>query len=131
MKSRIPFLFFAPLAAIAADTVPAVELEPVDSDPVWRVSVGFRAAPGIKTSAAVDARAAAAAAGGALRPGRSGKSTSVSAEILDDETDGITEADALAAAGWSEGKTRWDFGNGYIDLDDGANRPGETQNWHF
>ena len=132
MKNRIPFLFLAPLAALAADAVPAVELEPVDRDPAWRVSVGFRAAPGIKTAAAVDARAAAAAAGGVLRPaGRSGRSTSVSVETVRDEIDGLTEAEALAAASWSEGQTRWDFGNGYIDLDDGANRPGETQNWHF
>ena len=132
MKSRIPFLFLAPLAALATDAVPAVELEPVDRDPAWRVSVGFRAAPGIKTSAAVGARAAAAAAGGILRPdGRTGRSTSVSVERFDTPKTGTTEKDALSAAGWSGSQTRWDFDDGWIDLDDGANRPGETQNWHF
>ena len=134
---RLSVLLFAPLAAMAAEpAAPAVELEPVDHDPAWRVSAGFRAAPGIKTSAAVDARAAAAAAGGTLRgfPGvgsSSGASTSVKTEVLESSSTGLTEADARKEAGWSEGRKRWDFDNGYVDLDDGANREGETQNWHF
>ena len=129
----------APIAVAAADTAPAVELEPVDRDPAWRLSVGFRAAPGIKASAAVDARAAAAAAGGALRPsGRgessasgAGASVSVKTENLGSTTEGTTEAEALEAAGWSDGRTRWDFDNGYVDLDDGDALPDVTQNWRF
>ena len=123
-------LLLLPLAAMAAEpAAPAVRLEPVDHDPAWRLSAGFRAAPGIKTSAAVDARAAAAAAGAVLRP--SGGSSSGKGEVLGSSFEGTTEADALKDAGWSEGRTYWKFDNGYIDLDDGANRDGETQNWHF
>jgi hypothetical protein len=137
----LPFLLL-PLAAMAAEpAAPAVELEPVDRDPAWRFSAGFRAAPGVKTSAAVDARAAAAAAGAVLRPSGhggssssgAGSSTSVKTENLGFTTEGTTEADALEAAAFSPDRTRWDFDNGYIDLDDGAEplREGETQNWHF
>ena len=124
-------LLLLPFAATAAEPVaPAVELEPVDPEPAWRVSVGFRAAPGIKTSAAVDARAAAAAAGTVLRP--SGGSSSGKAEVLGTTTEGTTAAEAQKEAGWSEGRTYWEFDNGdYINLDDGANQSGETQNWHF
>lgn len=135
--NHTPFLLLLSFAAMAAE--PAVELETVDRNPAWRISVGFRAAPGIKTSAAVDARAAATAAGALLRPaGRgasstSGTGTSVSTktEDLGSSTVGTTEADALDAAGFSADRTRWDFDNGYIDLDDGAGIEGETQNWHF
>ena len=137
---HLPILLL-PLAALAAE--PAVELEPVDSAPAWRISVGFRAAPEIKTSARVDARAAAAAAGGVLRPAaRGGTSASISSgggatsattEDLGSATSGTTEGAALAAAGWADDKTRWNFDGGYIDMDDGAVPPvhGETQNWHF
>ena len=137
----LPFLLL-PLAAMAAEpAAPAVRLEPVDHDPAWRLSAGFRAAPGIKTSAAVDARAAATAAGAVLRPSGhggssssgAGTSVSVKTEDLGSTTEGTTEADALEAAAFSPDRTRWDFDNGYVDLDDGAEplREGETQNWHF
>ena len=137
----LPFLLL-PLAAMAAEpAAPAVRLEPVDHDPAWRLSAGFRAAPGIKTSAAVDARAAAAAAGAVLRPSGhggssssgAGASASVTTENLGSTTEGTTEAEAREAVGWSEGRTRWDFDNGYVDMDDGAEPlvEGETQNWHF
>ena len=128
-------LLLLPLAAMAAEpAAPAVELEPVDRDPAWRLSIGLRAAPGIKTSAAVDARAAATAAGAVLRP--SGGSSSGKAEVLGTTTEGTTAAEAQKEAGWSEGKTRWDFDNGFIDMNDGAGADGEgivgeTQNWHF
>ena len=128
-------LLLLPFAATAAEPVaPAVELEPVDHDPAWRSSAGFRAAPGIKASASVDARAAATAAGAVLRP--SGGSSSGKAEVLGTTTEGTTAAEAQKEAGWSEGKTRWDFDNGFIDMNDGAGADGEgiegeTQNWHF
>ena len=126
------FLYFTLAAVVAlvarplAAAEPAAVLEPVDSEPGdWRLSVGFRAAPGIKVSAGVDARAAAAAAGlraaGVTRTERLGSSTT-----------GMTEADAHAVVGFSPDARRWDFGNvGYIDLDDGVGIEGETQNWHF
>ncbi len=138
MKSA--FFLLLPLAALAAE--PALEFEPVVRDSAWRLSIGLRAAPGIKTSAAVDARAAVAAAGGALRPsGRGGSSTSgagssvsTKTEDLGSTTEGTTEKQARDAVAWSEDRMRWEFANGdYINLDDGADplREGETQNWHF
>ena len=135
MKTTLCILFPSMMAlAVAVAAEPAVELEPVERDPAWRLSIGFRAAPGIKTSAAVDARAAATAAGAVLRP--SGGSSSGKAEILGTTTEGTTAAEAQKEAGWSEGKTRWDFDNGFIDMNDGAGADGEgivgeTQNWHF
>ena len=127
MKTR-SFLCFALAALVArplAAAEPAAVLEPVDPEPGdWRFSVGFRAAPGVRTKAAVDARAAAAAAG--LPTGPFSRT-----ERLGSSTTGTTEADARAAAGYSPDATRWDFDNGYIDLDDGVGIEGETQNWHF
>lgn len=137
MKRTIFILL--PLAAMAAG--PAVGLEPVERDPAWRLSIGFRAAPGIKASAAVDARAAAAAAGGALRPARhgggsssgAGSSVSTTTEDLGSTTEGKTADEIEAEVGWSEGKARWDFGDDWIDLDDGADplKGDDTVNWHF
>ena len=140
-------LLLLPLAAMAAEpAAPAVRLEPVDRDPAWRLSAGFRAAPGVKTSAAVDARAAAAAAGAILRPSGhggssssgAGASVSVKTEDLGSTTETTakyaTEKQARDAVAWSEDRTLWEFANGdYINLDDGADplREGETQNWHF
>lgn len=137
-------LLLLPLAAMAAEpAAPAVRLEPVDHDPAWRLSAGFRAAPGVKTSAAVDARAAAAAAGAVLRPSGhggssssgAGASASVTTEDLGSTTEATaeyaTEKQALEAVAYSPDRMRYDFDNGYIDLDDGAGIPGETQNWHF
>lgn len=108
-------------------------LEPVEPEAgAWRVSVGFRAAPGIKTSASVDARAAAAAAGGALRAGRA-SSASAKTEVLGSTTDGTTEAEARASVAYDPDKMYYEFDTGFINLDDGADPlvPGETQNWHF
>lgn len=132
-------LWSAPILAVAAE--PAVELEPVERDPAWRLSIGFRAAPGIKTSAAVDARAAAAAAGAVLRPSGhggssssgAGSSASVKTEDLGSTTEGTTEKQARDAAAYSPDRMRYEFDNGYIDLDDGADplNKGDTQNWHF
>ena len=135
-------LLLLPLAAMAAEpAAPAVELEPVERDPAWRLSIGFRAAPGIKTSAAVDARAAATAAGAVLRPSGhggssssgAGSSASVKTEDLGSTTDGTTEKQARDAAAYSPDRMRYEFDNGYIDLDDGADplNKGDTQNWHF
>lgn len=135
-------LLLLPLAAMAAEpAAPAVELEPVERDPAWRLSIGFRAAPGIKTSAAVDAHAAATAAGAVLRPSGhggssssgAGSSASVKTEDLGSTTEGTTEKQARDAAAYSPDRMRYEFDNGYIDLDDGADplNKGDTQNWHF
>ena len=142
MKTTLCILFPSMMAlAVAVAAEPAVELEPVERDPAWRLSIGFRAAPGIKTSAAVDARAAAAAAGAVLRPSGhggssssgAGSSASVKTEDLGSTTEGTTEKQARDAAAYSPDRMRYEFDNGYIDLDDGADplNKGDTQNWHF
>ena len=135
-------------AVLAATTVSAlaepdaVELEPIDRDPAgWRFSVGVRAAPGIKTKARVDGAAAVSTAGrvqpasvgnGSVRGGTSiGTSTSESTTDGGTTSTGTTKADAEAASGYKAGAMRYDFDDGYIDLDDAAGQPGETTNWHF
>ena len=134
---KLPFALVA--AALVAPPCAFAEegaglaLEPVEPEAgAWRLSVGYRAAPGIKTSASVDARAAAAAAGGALRAGRS-SSASVKTEVPGSSTEGTTEADARASVAYDPDKTYYEFETGFINLDDGADPlvPGETQNWHF
>ncbi len=142
MKTALCILFPSMMAlAVAVAAEPAVEIEPVERDPAWRLSIGFRAAPGIKTSAAVDARAAAAAAGAVLRPSGhggssssgAGSSASVKTEDLGSTTEGTTEKQARDAAAYSPDRMRYEFDNGYIDLDDGADplNKGDTHNWHF
>ena len=49
MKSA--FFLLLPLAALAAE--PALEFEPVVRDSAWRLSIGLRAAPGIKADVAI------------------------------------------------------------------------------
>ena len=137
MKTQ--FLFPVALAALCAappvvaepadKPAPAVELEPVDAESYWRLSVGFRAAPGIKTAAAVDARAAAVRAG-MPAPGRS-RTTSARSGGFVSTTTGTTEDDAKAALGPGYTGGRYEFDGGYIDPDDGAGIEGETQNWHI
>ena len=142
MKTTLCILFPSMMAlAVAVAAEPTVELEPVDRDPAWRLSIGFRAAPGVKTSAAVDARAAATAAGAVLRPSGhggssssgAGSSVSTTTENLGSTTEGKTADEIEAEVGWSEGKARWDFGDDWIDLDDGADplKGDDTVNWHF
>ena len=137
-RFHLPICAVLALAALAAAPFAGADetedvFGPVEAEFAWRVSVGYRAAPGIKTSARVDPRAAAQRAGAAPLAGfvRRGASVSASTADLGTTRTGTTEADALAGAGFSADQTRYEFDNGYIDLDDGANIPGETQNWHF
>ena len=79
MKNAIRHLSLVAAAAAALAASPAMA-EPEAVEPgarlgAWRVSVGYRAAPGIKTSAGIDAGAAARAAGLLPRP-RPGSSSS-------------------------------------------------------
>lgn len=124
------------LAALCAGPLeaaePADEIEPVAPEPgAWRLSVGVRAAPGIKTSATVDARAAAVRAG-LPAAGRTQRTVSVAPGKTVSTTEGTTEDDARAALGPGyTGEGRYEFDGGYIDPDDGAGIEGETQNWHI
>lgn len=133
MKHGISRLSLA-AAALAAlfPLAAAAEAEPEGGTGNWRISAGYRAAPGIKTSAGVDAGAAARAAGAVLRPaGGNGTSRSSSTEKLGSSFDGTTEADAQARSGYIPGQTRYEFDNGYVDFDDGTGRGDDTTNWHF
>ena len=126
MKSQsiLPLLLL-PLAGLAAD--PGDALEPIDSDPAWRISAGFRAAPGVKASATVDGRAAAA-----LAPPAPGGARSVSLKrTTASTTTGTTEDDARSKLSPGYTGKRYEFDGGYIDPDDGAGIEGETQNWHI
>lgn len=125
----------AAMAALAGPasswTDPPLDLETANPGPgPWRISAGVRAAPGIKVSAAVDARAAAARAG-MPAAGRS-KAVSLSPGDFASTSDGTTEADARAKLGPGyTGDGRYEFAGGYIDPNDGAGIDGETQNWHI
>ncbi len=120
------------------------ELELVERDPAgWRFSVGVRAVPGIKTRASVDSGAAVSAAG-RVKPVSVGNASTrgdASTETSTSETTtagstkstgtGPTKADAQAASGYKANATRYEFDNGYIDLEDAAGVAGETTNWQF
>lgn len=147
MKNAIRHLSLVAAAAAALAAFPATaEPEAVESGArpgPWRVSVGYRVAPGIKTSAGIDAGAAARAAGllSRPRPGSSSSSgggaattsssVSVSTEDLGTTRSGTSEADASGSAEYSPDKTRYEFENGFIDLDDGTESEGDTMNWQF
>lgn len=144
MKTNIQKSLAAVLAAMAASTFAAegvYELEPVDRDPGgWRISVGVRTAPDVKTKAGIDGAAAVSAAGrvkpasvgGASAKGRTSESTSVSEKTTDGGTtsSGTTKAEAEAASGYQEGVKRYEFDNGFID-EDVTGPSGKTSNWHF
>lgn len=141
MNKTIPSLaalIAASATAVAAGEIEPASLEPAGTDPgAWRVSVGMRAAPGVKTRASVDGRAAVGAAGGRVRPvsvsGAGGAATTVFETTTDGGTtsSGTSKADAEAASGYRAAATRYEFDNGYVDLEDAAGVAGETTNWHF
>ena len=139
-KSAAVFAASAAVAAMASDNV--YELEPADGGRgAWRVSAGVRAAPGVKTKAAVNGAAAVSAAGRVQPPSIGGtpskegatssSSTSKKTSDAGSSSTGTTKTDAEAASGYRNGATRYDFDNGYIDMEDAAGIAGETTNWHF
>jgi len=145
MNTNIRKTMAAVLAATTASALAEAgiyELEPVDRDAgAWRISAGLRATPGVKTRATVDGAAAVSAAG-RVKPaslgGVSAKSgTSISRSTSETTTDGgststgTTKDEAKAASGYKADASRYDFDDGYIDLEDAAGVPGETTNWHF
>lgn len=105
------------LAARAADE-PEAELAEAKGPTRWRISVGSRFAPKVKTKAGVSSRAVIDAAGkgrGAVSVGRSSSSSSGESS----ESVPVTPS------------SRYDFRNGFIDMRDDAGIPGETVYWHF
>ncbi len=139
-KTSAFFAVSAAVAAMASDNV--YELEPADdSRGAWRISAGVRTAPGVKTKASVNGAAAVSAAGRVQPPAMGGNpskggmtsSSSASTKTSDagSSSTGTTRTDAEAASGYRNGATRYDFDNGYIDMEDAAGIAGETTNWHF
>ena len=135
----LPALLALPLLAADPDPAESADIPALESAApasAWRVSGGVRAAPGVKTSATVDVRAAVRMVGALPRPSvraakaASSVSTSTTTEDLGTEFSGTTEDDAQAQSGWT-GATRYEFDNGYIDMDDGTPREDDTTNWHF
>ncbi|MBQ9727067.1 MAG: hypothetical protein IJV65_06140 [Kiritimatiellae bacterium] len=141
IQTALAILVASWAGCVLADGEPT-ELVPLASaDAGWRVSVGVRAAPKLKTKATAGATAAlakagrvkAASAGGPSAAGGTVTETSESTTTEDGgtETSGTTKDEAKAASGYKDGVTRYDFDNGYIDLEDAAGQPGQTTNWHF
>ncbi len=137
------------LAALAAgwgafavaddDAFELVPLTPEDTG--WRISAGVRTAPKLKTKTKANAAAVVSKAG-RVKPVSAGKpsakagtkteaSVSTKTEDAGTETSGTTKDAARNASGYKEGATRYDFDNGFIDMDDAAGIAGETTNWHF
>lgn len=130
--TTIACLFLASIAR--ADEPPAVELEPASEPGPWRISVGARFAPGVKTSSAVSSSAVVDAAGrlhgsnasrggGAVRaPGGPSSSVERSSETAVNES---TETVAVTPT------SRFEFEYGFVDMADSGTGDGKTWYWHF
>ena len=126
------------LAALAATlTTATADEEPValerdeGASTAWRVSVGVRTAPSIKTKASLDIPAAIGRAGRLSSFGKSSSSltTSTTAGSGTSSGSGRTKEEALAAAA-QQSDGSYEFDNGFIKPDS-AGYAGETWNWHF
>lgn len=103
-----------------------------DSGTKWRVSAGYRVAPKVKTSARVNGSAILSGVAPAALERTPKASSSTTTKVTDlGATVTGTGADEVAASSGYTGASRYEFENGYIDMDDGAGIAGETQNWHF
>lgn len=125
----------ASLPAFSAENE-AIELERADDGATsWRISVGVRTAPSIKTKATLDVPAAIRRAGGRIAQfGKSSASKTTSTTPGTGTTgNGRTREEALAAAErLSDGS--YEFDNGYIRPDSACNAGeawNETWNWNF
>lgn len=126
------------LAAISA-ALPAIGQEPapelVEPAPAgetgWRLSVGVRTAPSVKTRATVNVPAAVGRAGRVTPFGRSSSSSSTETTPGTGASsgNGLTREEALAASARKPDGS-FEFDNGYIRPDSAAVE-GETWNWHF
>ena len=123
---------FGILFTARADEPEAVELESAAQPSRWRVSVGARVAPGVKTRATIPSGAIVDVVGGLRNPGGSkqggalpsGTSTSTDRRTAT-STDESSESVTLAA------DERFEFAGGFIDMNDSTIEPNETWNWHF
>lgn len=136
MKSTLQILAiltsFGILFTARADEPEAVELESAAQPSRWRVSVGARLAPGVKTRATIPSGAIVDVVGGLRNPGGSKQGTA-----LPSGTSTSTDRRTAASTGESSESValaadeRFEFAGGFIDMDDTTAGSNETWNWHF
>ncbi len=98
----------------------------------WRISAGARLAPGVKTKAAISSRAVIDAAGrlrGANASQRGGALPSGSSSTT--ERSSTTSTDSSSENVSVDPDSRFEFDNGFIDMNDTGDDPNSTWNWHF
>ena len=138
MKTSKTLLLAALAASIPAfasgetpDTRQPERLEEPDSG--WRIGVGLRAAPSVKTKARIDSAKVIGAVGRVVPFGKSSVSTTTEttagADTSSDGNGSRSEEEAVAAAAQRPDGS-WEFDNGFI-RPDSAGVEGETWNWHF
>ena len=138
MKTSKTLLLAALAASIPAfasgetpDTLQPERLEEPDSG--WRIGVGLRAAPSVKTKARIDSARVIGAVGRVVPFGKSSVSTTTEttagADTSSDGNGSRSEEEAVAAAAQRPDGS-WEFDNGFI-RPDSAGVEGETWNWHF
>ncbi len=129
MKTKHAFFAAAAVVAVSATAEPEVMQNPDSSG--WRVSVGVRTAPSVKTRATVDVPAVVGRAGRVVPFGRSSSSSSTETTPGTGTSSGSgrTREEALAASARKPDGS-FEFDNGYIRPDSAA-VDGETWNWHF
>ena len=123
MKSNLMKKFLVCSAAVLMASVWVLAEGPADAPAEhgkWRVSGGVRYAPGVKSRGSLDSGTALDRMG--VQPSRSVRK-SLPGDVK-------SRAEAEASSGYND-SGRYDFDNGYIDMNDGAGIPGQTTNWRF
>jgi hypothetical protein len=116
--------------AAAAEEPPALS-EPA-APPRWRVSVGVRLAPGVKTRATVPSRAVLDTVG--RLPGANGSSRGAalpSGTSTSTRRSSTTSSEDASESVAVTPTSRLEFDNGFIDMNDTTADPYETWYWHF
>lgn len=120
------------LAVVAGSDAQELQMEPETSASRWHLTVGARLAPGLKANAHVSSKAVANMAGrlasrGAAVAGKSPAAGTATSRhtTTSDTTDSTTAGFSVSPTG------RYEFDNGFIDMNDDAGIVGETSNWHF
>ncbi len=107
-------------------------LEKKETATKWKVSARYKVAPKVKTSARLNGSGILSSVSpAALESAPKGSSSTITTiKDLGTSVFGTSAEDAKALSGYT-GNSKYEFENGYIDLDDGAGISGETQNWNF
>lgn len=118
MVSCVAFVSLAfSLVAGAADE-PEAELAEAKEPSCWRVSVGARFAPKVRTKADISSKAVIDAFGRGMG----------AVSVRRGSTSSLRESSESVPVTPS---SRYDFGNGFIDMNDTTIDPSETWYWHF